>query len=275
MRVDILLETFGTSWVEVRDGAVAAERAGFDGVWLNDHLAGAVQGAPHVLECWTLLSALAALVPRLTLGPLVLNVANRDPGTLAVMAATLQQVSGGRLVLGLGAGGRAGTAWAIEQEALGRRVPSDPERRQSVETAVATLRQVWSGGAPPAAGFLRPAAGFLRPEPFPPILIAAFGPKMAGLAGRVGDGICVPLGPTTEELVAVARGARAGVGRDRGRLLVAALLSAWSPETRPAVEAGVDRLIVCVAPPFSDGLGRLSEAIRGWRADLSPRTTRH
>ena len=170
MRVDVLLETFGTTWAEVRDGAVAAEQAGFDGVWLNDHLAGAVQRAPHVLECWTVLSALAELVPRLTIGPLVLNVANRDPGTLAVMAATLQQVSNGRLVLGLGAGARTGTTWAIEQEALGRRVPGDAERRQSVETAVAILRQVWSGETPLAAGFL-------RPEPFPPIVIAAFGPR--------------------------------------------------------------------------------------------------
>ena len=106
MRVDVLLETFGTSWPEVRNGAQAAEQAGFDGVWLNDHLAGSVQGSSQVLECWTVLSALAASVPRITIGSLVLNVANRDPFTLAVMAATLQHVSGGRLILGLGAGAR-------------------------------------------------------------------------------------------------------------------------------------------------------------------------
>jgi hypothetical protein len=60
VRVDVLLETFGTNWAEVRDGAVAAERAGFDWVWLNDHLAGAVQGAPYVLKCWTVLVGSAA-----------------------------------------------------------------------------------------------------------------------------------------------------------------------------------------------------------------------
>jgi alkanesulfonate monooxygenase SsuD/methylene tetrahydromethanopterin reductase-like flavin-dependent oxidoreductase (luciferase family) len=260
VRVDVLLETFGTSWAEVRDGAVAAQQAGFDGVWLNDHLAGAVQGARHVLECWTVLSALAELVPRLTIGPLVLNVANRDPGTLAVMAATLQQVSGGRLVLGLGAGARAGTPWAIEQEALGRRVAGDRERRQSVENAVGMLRQVWSGE-------VQPAAGFLRPEPFPPIVIAAFGPKMAGLAGRIGDGICVPVGGTTKELVAVARGAYAGAGGGPEQLLVAALLSAWSPDARLSVEAGVDRLIVYVAPPFGERLAQLSQSVRRWRTE--------
>ena len=102
-------------------------------MWLNDHLAGSVQGSSQVLECWTVLSTLAASVPRITIGSLVLNVANRDPFTLAVMAATLQHVSGGRLILGLGAGAHAGTPWAIEQEALGRPVAADPERRQNVE----------------------------------------------------------------------------------------------------------------------------------------------
>ena len=56
------------------------------------------------------------------------------------------------------------------------------------------MRQVWSGAVPPAAGFL-------RPEPLPPIVVAAFGPKMAKLAGRVGDGICVPAGPKLADLV--------------------------------------------------------------------------
>jgi alkanesulfonate monooxygenase SsuD/methylene tetrahydromethanopterin reductase-like flavin-dependent oxidoreductase (luciferase family) len=260
VRVDVLLETFGTSWAEVRDGAMAAERAGFDGVWLNDHLAGSVQGAPHVLECWTVLSALAGVVPRITLGPLVLNAANRDPGTLAVMAATLQQVSGGRLVLGLGAGARAGTVWAAEQEALGRRPRSDPERRRDVETAATTLRHVWSGEVPPAGGFL-------RPEPPPPIVIAAFGPKMAALAGRAGDGVCVPVGPMTDDLVAVARAAWAHAGRASDRLLVTALLSAWSPHAPLAVGTALDRLIAYVAPPFSGELTRLAEAVVGWRTE--------
>lgn len=100
MDVDVLLDGFGTRWTDVRDGAQAAEAGGLDGVWLNDHLNGLVHGAPYVLECWTVLSALAGTVPRVTLGPLVLNVAKRDAGTLAVMAATLQEVSGGRLMLG-------------------------------------------------------------------------------------------------------------------------------------------------------------------------------
>src|SRR5215472_4204179 len=111
MDVDVLLDTFGTRWTDVLKAAEAAEAYGLGGVWLNDHLSGLVEGAPHVLECWTLLSALASTVPRVVLGPLVLNVANRDAGTLAVMAGTLQEVSGGRLMLGFGAGGRSGTRY--------------------------------------------------------------------------------------------------------------------------------------------------------------------
>ncbi len=113
MLVDLLFDPFGATWDEVRDGAVAAEQAGFDGLWLYDHLAGSVHGAGRVVECWTTLTAIAAIVPRIMVGPLVLNVANRDAGTLAVMAATLQEVSGGRLLLGIGAGGGRATPYAV------------------------------------------------------------------------------------------------------------------------------------------------------------------
>jgi alkanesulfonate monooxygenase SsuD/methylene tetrahydromethanopterin reductase-like flavin-dependent oxidoreductase (luciferase family) len=259
--VDVLLETFGTSWPEIREGALLAERSGLDGVWLNDHLAGSVQGASYVLECWTVLSALAADVPRVTLGPLVLNVANRDPGTLAVMAATLQHISGGRLLLGLGAGARAGTPFASEQEALGRQVGTAAQRRDSVEHTIARLRQVWSGAAPPAAGFL-------KPEPVPPIVVAGVGPKMAEVAGRVADGICLPASSPVAELVAVARRAYASSGRDPDRLLVTALAS-LPPGRLPSIGRDVDRVIVNVARPFSTEVVRLGDIVGEWRATTS------
>ena len=260
MHFDVLLETFGSRWSEVRQGALAAEHAGLDGVWLNDHLAGSVEGASHVLECWTVLSALAAEVPRIAVGPLVLNVANRDPGTLAVMAATLQHVSGGRLLLGLGAGAGRGTPYAIEQEALGREMLNGPQRRDRVARAVAILRQVWSGTLPPASGFL-------RPEPAPPIVVAAVGPKMAELGGRVADGICVPAGPTLTALVEVARQAGVLSGRDPERLLVIASLASVPDRMPPWVGIGIDRLIVFVRPPFDRGIAQLSEIVTRWRTE--------
>jgi alkanesulfonate monooxygenase SsuD/methylene tetrahydromethanopterin reductase-like flavin-dependent oxidoreductase (luciferase family) len=250
VHVDVLLDGFGTRWSDVRDAARAAEGCGLDGVWLNDHLSGLVQGAPHVLECWTTLSALAGAVPRVVLGPLVLNVANRDAATLAVMAATLQEVSGGRLMLGIGAGGRSGTPYGLEQEALGRSVASDPERRRAVERTVETMREIWSG-----------KDGFLRPTPPPPILIAAFGPKMAELAGRTGDGICVQPGRGSLELASIAREAHARARRDQHQFLVVASLGSVPEETRKLTEIDVDRLIVYVAPPFADGIRRLADAV--------------
>ena len=178
MQIDLLFDPFDATWPDVREGAIAAEAEGFDGVWLYDHLAGSVHGQERVLECWTTLTAIAATVPRLAIGPMVLNVANRDPGTLGVMAATLQHVSGGRLLLGLGAGGGRATPYAAEQHALGRAVPGDRARRAAVEAAVATLRATWSGS-------VGGVSGFWRPDPPPPIIIGAFGPKN-GRPGRPG-----------------------------------------------------------------------------------------
>jgi alkanesulfonate monooxygenase SsuD/methylene tetrahydromethanopterin reductase-like flavin-dependent oxidoreductase (luciferase family) len=247
--VDVLLDGFGTRWRDVRDAAREVEGVGLDGVWLNDHLSGSVHGAEYVLECWTTLSALAGTVPRVVLGPLVLNVANRDAATLAVMAATLQEVSGGRLMLGIGAGGRPGTPYGLEQEALGRSAASDAERRRAVERTVETVREIWTG-----------KDGFLRPSPRPPILIAAFGPRMAELAGRTGDGICLQAGPGSLELATIAREAHERAGRDRHRFLVVASLGSIPEETRTWAELDVDRLIVYVGHPFSDGIRRLADA---------------
>ena len=119
MLVDLLLDPFGARWSDLRDAARVAVDAGFRGIWTYDHLDGRVYDAAHVLECWTLLTALAAAVPSVVVGPMVLNVANRHPAVLAAMAATLQEVSGGRLLLGLGAGAHAGSAYAASRRRSG------------------------------------------------------------------------------------------------------------------------------------------------------------
>lgn len=250
MLVDLLFDPFGGRWEDLRDAAGLAEQVGFDGIWLYDHLAGSVHGAPHVLECWTTLTAVAATVPRIAVGSLVLNVANRDPGTLAVMAATLQEVSGGRLLLGIGAGGGRATPYAAEQVALGRTVPGDPARRAAVADALGMLRTVWSGRA---GG----ATGFLRPEPPPPIVVGGFGPRMAELAGRLGDGINAPAS-ALPRLLDVAREARAAAGLDPAGFVVT---TSGSPDDPRLERLGVHRSITMVRPPYTLGVSRIAASL--------------
>jgi len=263
VETDLLLDPFGVRWAHVRDAALAAEAAGFDGVWTYDHLAGSVHATSRVLECWTTLTAIATLVPRLMVGPMVLNVANRDPGTLAVMAATLQEVSGGRLLLGIGAGGGRDTPYASEQEALGRVVAGDRVRRAAVERTASTLRDVWSGSA---GG----ASGFLRPDPPPPIVIGAFGPVMTELAGRVGDGVNLSGGsPHLPALVDLARGAHRAAGKDPAGFVVTASgalgpqwLRADSPHRERLEELRVDRLVLFARPQDLNSIHQAGELLR-------------
>ncbi len=245
MLIDLVLDPFQARWAQVRDLAVAAEERGYAGVWAWDHLAGAVHGQRHVLECWTLLSALATVTSSVTIGPLVLNQENRDAGVVAQMAATLQEVSGGRVVLGVGAGTGPTGAYALEQRALGREPLPDPQRRAALIGYLDVIRQAWTGS-------LGGVDGFLVPHPKPPILVAALGPKLAALAGQHGDGLNVPAQlPRLEETVEVSRQAAA----DPDGFLVTAfafLAPDWlDPDSRDRrrVEAvGVDRLMLCCKP---------------------------
>src|SRR5206468_12936898 len=204
MKTDLLLIPMSARWAEMRAAALAAEGAGFDGVWTWDHLRDPDDGGgPGVPEAWTVLTALAEVTRRVSLGPLVLNVANRPAGVIANMAATLQAVSGGRLLLGLGAGGNRRTPYAAEQAAIGQHVDPDAVRAQRVVDAITLMRRLWSG-----------EAGFLRPDPPPPIIVGGFGPRMAAIAGRHGDGFNTQaLHPKLGDLLRRARDEHAASGR--------------------------------------------------------------
>src|SRR5262249_3806007 len=150
----------------MRKAAEAAEDAGFDGLWTWDHLRDPERGAgSRVPEAWTTLAALAEVTRRVMLGPLVLNVSSRHPGLLANMAATLQEVSGGRLLLGLGAGAHRRMSYAVEHQSLGIAVEADRVRAERVAEAAQVMRRLWSGDPSSFEGahfHLARPSGFLR-----------------------------------------------------------------------------------------------------------------
>ena len=253
MKTDLLLMPMGARWADMRAAALAAEESGFDGLWTWDHLRDPDDDdgtGPGVPEAWTVLTALAEVTRRVMLGPLVLNVANRHPGVLANMAATLQTISGGRLLLGLGAGGSRRTPYAVEQAAIGQAVERDAVRAQRVVDAIALIRTLWAG-----------EAGFLRPASPPPIVVGGFGPRMAAIAGRHGDGFNTQaFHPQLADLLRVARDEHGKSGRAAPGFVVtvfAGLEDRWlraDSRARQMVErAGVDRLILLAAPPFDPG----------------------
>src|SRR6266478_6314722 len=245
MKTDLLLIPMGARFRDMRAAAIAAEEAGFDGLWTWDHLRDPDGGSgPGVPEAWTVLTALAEATRRISLGPLVLNVTNRHPGLLANMAATFQAVSGGRLLLGIGAGGSRRTPYAAEQQALGQSIERDEVRARRVAEAIELMRRLWSG-----------QSGFLNPEPAPPIIVGGFGPRMAGIAGRHADGFNTQaLHPRLADLVKLARDQRAAAGRDPASFSVtvfAGMDERWlkgDSRARQSLErVGVDRLILLLS----------------------------
>jgi len=274
VQTDLLFMPMGASASAICDAAVAAEAAGFDGAWTWDHLR-ATGGEGPTAECWTTLTAVAARVPRIAVGPLVLNVINRHPGVLANMAATLQELSGGRLILGIGAGGGRSMEYAREQLAIGQPVESDRVRAQRVIEAVQVIKRLWGGDTSAFEGRhyrLDRPSGYLRPNPLPSIVVGAFGARMADVAGRYGDGLNTQAGhPQLRTLIEVARKAREASGRDPAGLLVtvfAGLSERWltpASREREAMESlGVERLILLLQPPFdAAGIADAGRLLRG------------
>jgi F420-dependent oxidoreductase-like protein len=122
------------SFDEFLDAARHAEAGGWDGVYVADHFM-PNNGAGPVLEAGAVVAALAALVPRVRIGTLVLGNTYRHPAVVANMAATVDRISGGRLVLGVGAG------WQVnEHEQYGITLPPVRERLDRFEEAVQVLR---------------------------------------------------------------------------------------------------------------------------------------
>ena len=215
--IGVSLATIGVSFAWWRDSAQRLEAAGYEGIWSWDHFTPKGSRPNPVLEAWTTLTAVAAVTSRVTLGTFVANVMNRHPAVLARMAATFQEASGGRLVLGIGIGGHP-----KEHEAYGIPFPPAPERVARLEEAIGVLRALWTGGPVDLPGRYYPLRGALAlpvPDPLPAIIVGAQSPGGVRLAARVGDGWTSPPEPF-EKLEPIYREALASAGREREAMRV-------------------------------------------------------
>jgi probable F420-dependent oxidoreductase len=166
-------------WPEYRAMARAAEEVGFDSIWVGDHLLYRDEGQPErgPWEAWTLLTALAASTERVQIGPLVACTAFHNPAVLAKTAATLDEVSGGRLILGMGAG------WN-EPEFRAFGIPFD-HRASRFEEAFEVIRRLLAGERVTLEGrFHRVEDAVLLPRPprRPPLMVGSTGERVLRFA---------------------------------------------------------------------------------------------
>lgn len=229
-----------------RGMARRVEEAGYDHLWLTD-------SSLHARDVYVYLALAAAETSRVRLGTAVTNPLTRHPGVTAVSAATVDELSGGRMVLGIGAGDRPVEAFGLRPAPVAR-----------VEGAIGAIRDLlagktldgWQGGLEFRDAHLRVGA-----RPGVEIFLAASGPRMLDLAGAAADGVILLVGLfeqglryAIERVEAGAR--RAGrprphlavfaygaVDEDEDRALEAARpIAAWFPQTAPvyAELAGLD-----------------------------------
>ncbi len=175
----------------LREIACSADEGGFASLWVMDHFfqippVGAAE--LDMLEGYTALAFLAAHTQRLRLGTLVTGVTYRNPGVLVKTVTTLDVLSGGRAILGIGA------AWfEREHRGLGVAFPPLAERFERLEEALQIAKQMWSGDVAPYKGRHYQLAETLcvpRPlqRPHPPILIGGMGErKTLRLVARYAD----------------------------------------------------------------------------------------
>ena len=271
-------------WPEYLAMARAAEEAGFDSIWLGDHLLFRGDGRPErgPWEAWTLLAALAAVTNRVSLGPLVACVGFHPPGLLAKMAATLDEVSSGRFVLGLGAG------WnTTEFRAFG--IPYDRPVTRFAES-FAIIRGLLAGERPSLQGeFCATDDAVLLPSPHRriPLMIGSNGPRMLALTlphvdawntwydwyGNSPDRFAALNQRITDAAVAAGR-APADIARSACVLVVVDPTAGERPSTKesPGIEperledhlreliaAGADEVILVVSPITEHSIRLLGE----------------
>jgi len=177
--IGVFINPERTHYSLIREEALTAERLGFNSIWLSDHVFGLV-GSPSnpFHECWTTTSSLAAQTQRIRLGQLVICTPFRHPPMVAKMGATLDSISGGRLILGLG------TGWAENEfKAYGYPFEKPSTRVRRVSEATRIIRKMWTEEKASFKGRhyeIDNAYCYPKPvqKPHPPIMIAGSGEQL-------------------------------------------------------------------------------------------------
>lgn len=282
-------------WPELRELALAAEESGLDSIWAADHLIFREDGSTSgIHECWTILAAVAAITRRVEIGPLVLALPFRNPALTAKMATGLDEVSGGRLILGVGCG------WH-EPEFDAFDFPFD-HRVGRFEEALEVLLPLLRDGKVTVEGrWHRADAELLPPGPRPngpPILIAGKRRRMLRLVARNADSWNAAWYGRREEAgeleqrIALLREACAAEGRDPSTItLTAGLFVSIPTMQQPADEdppenaisgdveqvgralaayreLGIEHAIVHLWPPNAAAVIELGRAAEIARADV-------
>ncbi|MEJ7654395.1 MAG: LLM class flavin-dependent oxidoreductase [Chloroflexia bacterium] len=168
-----------TLYLEDVNRLLAYVKGRFDSAWFIDHLEG------HVLEGWTALTYLSALHPELRCGHSVLCQSFRNPALLAKMGATLDYLSGGRFILGIGAGSSE-----PEYLAYGYSFPSGGARVAELDEALHIIKAMWTQERATFEGrYHRVEEAWCEPKPehMPTIMVGAFKPKMLRLTAKHAD----------------------------------------------------------------------------------------
>jgi alkanesulfonate monooxygenase SsuD/methylene tetrahydromethanopterin reductase-like flavin-dependent oxidoreductase (luciferase family) len=190
MQFGIQLLPQDVTWRQWRDGWLRIDELGFDSNWSFDHVH-APRGKPDSdsFEGWVGMAALAALARNTWTGMLVSPVTFRNPALMVKMATTLDHITGGKSIFGLGAG------WHVnEHQAYGFGWPSPGERVSRLAEALEITHRMWNRDSQPAsyAGqYFHIDQAFNNPgplqSPHPPILVAGSGPRIIGLVAKYAD----------------------------------------------------------------------------------------
>jgi F420-dependent oxidoreductase-like protein len=190
VKFGVVLPQYGVDYGTVREVAIECERLGFDSLWLEDHfMPWGLQPKLPTLECWITLASLAMVTSRIRLGTLCTCTSYRYPTLVAKMGATLDHISGGRLILGIGAG------WFEEEySAYGIPFPPPRERVRRLREAVQIIRKMWTSDKADYQGrYYRVRDAYCNPKPVqkphPPIWIGGGGERlMLRVVAEVADG---------------------------------------------------------------------------------------